>query len=378
MRKLLFPISICCLVFLTTACAPPMKDRFFWPPPPQQPQVEFIGVYSKTADLVTGFAKTLQDFSGESGKDAVFQPTAVVADGHGKVYVSDTTLNRIVEFDFVKGHAGDFISQGIERPFGLDIDSKGNLYVVERGSAEVSVFTPEGALLYTFGKGELSEPMRITVDEVHGRLYVSDREDHQVKVFTSDGQFLQSIGGTKGLRSGLDGQFNAPNDLEVDRDGNLYVCDQLNARIQIFDQNGAFLRKFGTRGDQIHNFEAPMGIAIDNSGRLWIVDIRKGALLTYSNTADPQFLFATLGPNETPGQYNLRSPMDVYIDKNNRIYVADGLLHRISVWQVLDDPYLSQHPLPTNWLQRTDVLDRWYRESGATPPKNTPTEASKP
>jgi len=365
MRILLLPISLCCL-FLATACAPP-RERFFWPPPTEQPMIEFIGVYTTGEDLLTGVAKTFAGFTGGSG-EGVYQPTAVVADGHGKVYVSDSEFNKVVLFDFVKESYTEYINEGLKKPFGLALDSKGNLYVVERQGKAIAVFSPDKSLLFKFGEKELGEPIRIAVDEERGRIYVSDRKDHQVKVFSLTGQFIQSIGNKEGLRSNVDGEFNGPNDLVVDGNGNLYVCDQINSRVEIFDPSGAFLRKFGIRGDQNHTFEAPMGIALDNANNIWVADIRKGSLMTFSNTTDPKFLLATYGPSTSPGLYNMKSPMDVFIDKNNRLYVADGLAHRISVWQVLDEAYLAQHPLPADWMQRTNVIERWYKESGEKPP----------
>ena len=368
MRRLLLPISACCLVFLTTACAPPARERFFWPPPPEQPQVEYIGVYRSSNEMTSGAAKALMSVTGGTEQLPLNQPTAIVADDHGKVFVSDSEFNKILLFDFVKKSYGDYITEGLKKPFGLDIDSKGNLYVVERKGAVVKVFSPERALLRSFGAGQLKEPIRVAVDDERGRIYVSDLMDHQVKVFSLDGQFIRFLGDENGFRSEADGEFNRPNGVTVDAAGNLYVCDQLNARIQVFDPTGAFIRKFGIRGDTLNTFEAPTGLTFDNAGRLWITDLRKGALLTYSVGTDPQYLFATYGPTDTFGRYNLRSPMDISIDKNSRIYVADSLGDRISVWQILDAPYLSEHPLPADWLQRTDIIDRWYRESGETPP----------
>ena len=367
MRIFLFPVSICFLIVLTTACAP-TTERFFWPPPPDQPKVEFIGVYSRSIDMMSGFQRTLFGLSGGTGQGA-YQPTAVVADSRGRVYASDSEFNKIVLYDFANKRIVDYLNIGLKQPFGLALDSKENLYVVERQGREVSVFNPEGYPLFSFGQKELGEPIRIAIDEERGRIYVSDRKDHQVKVFTLAGEFIQALGGEKGVRSEKDGEFNGPNDMVVDQAGILYVCDQFNARIQVFDASGTFLRKFGIRGDQLSNFEAPMGIALDRSGTIWIADIRKGALLTYSNTTDPQYLFAIYGPSDNLGPYNLRSPLDIFIDKNNRIYVPDGLAHRISVWQILDEAYLAQQPLPANWLERTDVMDLWYRDSGINPPK---------
>lgn len=367
--RILFAIPLCCLAIFMTACSPTLdRERFFWPAPPEKPQVEFIGVYSDSSSMKTGAAKAMQFITGADRKNGVYQPTAVTADGEGRVYASDSEFNRIVIFDFTTNTFGDYINEGLKKPYGLALDRNRNLYVVEREGA-VKVITPGRTILRTIGQGELKEPLRIALDEERGRLYVSDLADQQVKVFTLEGQFVQAIGGEKGVRSQADGEFNRPNDLAVDRDGNLFVCDQLNARIQVFDPSGKFLRKFGVRGDMLNTFEAPMGIAIDNSNNIWIADLRKGALLTYSNTSDPQYLFATYGPSDDEGLYNLRTPMDVFIDKNSRIYVADSLTHRISVWQQLDEAYLAKNPLPPDWMQRTDILDRWFRESGEIPPE---------
>lgn len=378
MRIRFFPVSLCCLFFLTTACAPVAKDRFFWPLPPEQPRIEFIGVYNNESHMLTGnFDSMSYAFTGGSGK-SLRQPIAVAADGHGKVYVSESVKNTVKVLDFVKRTIDDYNSTGFKLPFGLDIDRKGNLYVVERGGGFVSVFNPERAPLLTFGAGELGEPIRIAIDDERGRIYVSDRKDHQIKVFNLEGKLIQSIGGAKGVRSSEPGEFNGPNDLEIDRAGNLYVCDQLNARIQVFDPAGAFVRTFGVRGDQIHNFEGPMGIALDTFGNLWIADIRKSSLITYTSDTPQQLLMLTHGPAPTEGRYSFKSPMDIFIDQNNRIYVADGLAQRLSVWQILDDPYLAQHPVPENWLQRTDIVELWYRDSNLTPPKKDPTAEKKP
>lgn len=378
MRIFFLLTSVCCLLFLTTACTPGIDHRFFWPLPPEEPRIEHIGVYSSAEDMITGNLGAIAQALTGGTSQPLRQPTAVAADGQGKVYVTDTVKNMVKVFDFGKHSIEDYNSTGFKMPFGLDVDSKGNLYVVERGGLIVSVFGPDRTPLFSFGEGELGEPIRIAVDDERGRIYVSDRKDQQIKVFSLDGKLIQSIGGEKGVRSALEGEFNGPNDLEVDAAGNLFVCDQLNARIQTFDPTGAFVRTFGVRGDQIHNFEGPMGIAIDNSGNLWIADIRKAALITYTAQTPPQLLMLTHGPVASEGKYSFKSPMDIFIDKNNRIYTADPLARRISVWQILDEPYRAQHPVPANWQQRTDVKDLWYRDSGVTPPKEDATAAKKP
>lgn len=375
MRILFLPISLVCLFFLTTACAP-VKERFFWPLPPDEPKLEFIGVYGKAEDMLTGSFDVIAHSLTGTTVQPLRQPTAVAADSRGIVYVSDSIRHRVLIFDFARKTIED-LSSDLKLPFGLDVDSKDNLYVVQREGRQVSVFDSEHTLLFHFGKGELGEPIRIAVDDERGRIYVSDRQDQQIKVFSLEGKLIQTIGGAKGVRSEFDGEFNWPNDLEIDRAGNLYVCDQLNARIQVFDHSGAFVKKFGTRGDKNYNFEGPMGIGIDTSDNLWIADIRKAALLTH--TAQPQFLMATYGPAASGGNYSFISPMDIFVDKKNRIYVADSLARRISILQFLDEAYLAQHPVPANWQQRTDALEIWYRDSGVVPPaKQKPAAPEKP
>jgi sugar lactone lactonase YvrE len=376
MRKLFFLLSGCLILF-TSACAPVVQERFFWPPPPDEPKVEFIGNYTGSEDIPKkGVAELARSVSGGTGEKLI-QPSGVAAGAHGKIFVSDSTSGKVFLFDFEKGSVTS-LEFKFKMPFGLAVDSKENLYVVDRGEPIVRVFSPQLDPLFSFGGKDLTEPIRIAVDEERGRIYVSDRKVHQVKVFTLSGELIQSIGGT--APGEIDGYFYRPNGLAIDRAGNLYVCDHLNARVQVFDPSGKFLRKFGTRGDLLNNFEAPMGIAFDRDNRLWIMDLRKGTLLNYDLSGEePKFLFAVYGAAPAPqAKFNFYGGVAVAIDENNRIYVADALARRLSAWQILDKPYLTQHPLPKNWMDRTDVWDIWYRDGGVAPPKETPAAAPKP
>lgn len=389
MRKLSLSLSLGSLLLLTTACSAPVEDRFFWPIPPEEPRVEFIGHYSNPRDLTKGgFAQTLQGLSGGS-EPLLHQPYGVAGDGRGKVYVAEGIMDRVRLLDFVEG-AMKSVNQEFRFPMGLDVDSKGNIYVVNRArllaqmkkdeargkkttknEARVTVLSPEQIPLFSFGEGELKEPMFIAVDDERGRIYVSDQITHQVKVFNLRGQLIQTLGIEK--PGGADGQFHRPQGLAVDRAGNLYVSDQLNFRIQVFDPSGAFVKKFGVSGDNIDAFEGPMGLAFDNLGQLWVADFRKAAIITYDVSGEvPAFLFATRGPSASKGTYCFYSPIDIYIDPSNRVYVSDLMGIRISVWQYLDKDYLAQHPIPPNWRQRTDLFSRWYEGSGLVPPKELP------
>lgn len=352
----------CCWLTLLAGCSAPAKARFFWPLPPDEPRLEFLGAYNSANGLNRSGLAVLSTVVTGGDIAPLWQPFALASDGKGKIYVSETKGNRVRVFDFTKGVYEDYRATGFDLPYGLTVDKAGNLYVIEQVKATVSVLNPERQLLFTFGQGDLGRPVRVAVDDARGRIYVSDGKDHQVKVFDLKGKLIQTLGGAAGERSGLPGEFNVPNGLAIDKDGNLYVGDQLNCRIQIFDPNGTYLRSFGTRGASDSQFESPMGMAIDKNGLLWIVDIRKAALFTYD--LNGTLLMSTRGPKASGGDFSFSTPVDVAVDDELRIYVLSNVNPRVTVLQYLHDDYLKTHPVPADWLTRDDVLKIWYEDSG--------------
>ncbi len=69
-----------------------------------------------------------------------------------------------------------------------------------------------------------------------------------------------------------DGQFNTPYHVATDADGNVYVADFNNHRLQKFDSNGVFIAKWGSNGTGDGQFNSPMGIAIDTTGNVYVAD----------------------------------------------------------------------------------------------------------
>jgi DNA-binding beta-propeller fold protein YncE len=124
-------------------------------------------------------------------------------------------------------------------------------------------------LLRTWGgngaaDGRFLSPGAIAVDG--GRVYVVEQGNNRVQVFDVNGKFLRKWGSAG---SG-DGQFNSPSGLTVE-DGQVYVTDGLNNRVQVFDVNGAFLRKWGSAGLGDGQFAFPIGIAIQQ-GQAYVAD----------------------------------------------------------------------------------------------------------
>ncbi|HZA23301.1 MAG TPA: 6-bladed beta-propeller, partial [Dehalococcoidia bacterium] len=78
-------------------------------------------------------------------------------------------------------------------------------------------------------------PWGIAIDR-QGDVYITDWRNDRVQKFTSDGRFIMAFG-----RSGTgEGEFNRPNGITVDADGDIYVCDWMNDRVQVFDSQGNY------------------------------------------------------------------------------------------------------------------------------------------
>jgi len=94
---------------------------------------------------------------------------------------------------------------------------------------------------------------------LNGRIYSTDYGNHRVQVFNSDGKFLFKFGS----KGNGDSQFNYPCGIFVDKRGRIIVVDSDNHRIQVFNSRGEFLFKFGSYGKEDGQFKYPHGVVVD-------------------------------------------------------------------------------------------------------------------
>src|SRR6185437_3088924 len=120
---------------------------------------------------------------------------------------------------------------------------------------------------YGHGEGQLSGPEGIALSD--GEIYVADLENKRVEEFSPAGRYLSQFGvaGT-----GV-GQFQAPWGIATAPvTGDLYVVDDYQSRVLQFSPDGKFLAEFGTWGTAKDQFEAPTGIAVNAAGTIYIAD----------------------------------------------------------------------------------------------------------
>jgi DNA-binding beta-propeller fold protein YncE len=182
----------------------------------------------------------------------------------------------------------------------------------------------------------LVDPVGIALDTANRFLYVVDTQQDQVIVYDADTlKLLRRIGtGGKNHYLTTPGDFGAPQGVAVDNDGNVYVTDTLNNRVEIFDADGNFISLFGKHGDGPGTFARPKGIAVDGDGHIWVADEmedrlqvfnREGQLLTYIGT----------GHGELPGQF--KALVGVAIDKQNRVFTTEQDPGRLQVFRYVTD-----------------------------------------
>jgi sugar lactone lactonase YvrE len=123
-------------------------------------------------------------------------------------------------------------------PRGIAVDGAGNVYATDPGNDRIEKFNSTGTFLSKWGKlgpndGELNSPSGVTVDGA-GDVYVADTYNHRMQRFDSEGTFLTRF---NLVPEGNNGNFNrlkAPYGAAFDSDGNIYVADTYNHRIQKF------------------------------------------------------------------------------------------------------------------------------------------------
>ncbi|MHC4989770.1 MAG: SMP-30/gluconolactonase/LRE family protein, partial [Planctomycetota bacterium] len=135
-----------------------------------------------------------------------------------------------------------------------------------------------------------------------------------------------------GERGETPGGFNFPTFLTVDGDV-LWVADAMNFRVQRFDVvSGKYLGSFGSLGDAPGEMPRIKGIAVDRDGHLWVADGHLDRVSLYD--LDGSFLLSIGGSGTGPAEFSF--PAGIAADEDGRVVVADSLNRRLKIFRVLE------------------------------------------
>lgn len=246
-------------------------------------------------------------------------------------------------------HAIGQLSQsgaGFNNPVDVAAVEDGRLYVLNRsnmahaemGFLRVTICTIDEEYIgqfttYGYGDGELVWPTSVAADRRSGLVYVSDERRHDIQVFDRDGAFVRRFG----EHGSGPGQLNRPAGLAVDGEGNVLVTDALNNRVQVFSSEGRLLGGWGERGHDPGQFNMPWGIATDGQGRVYVVDWRNSRVQQFDGHGT--YLGSFGGPGDGDGA--LDRPAGVAVDSVGNVYVSDFGRDRVQVYASDGSPLVT-------------------------------------
>jgi peptidylamidoglycolate lyase len=211
---------------------------------------------------------------------------------------------------------------------GVAVDSHNHVFVFHRAenswatdktkvipSATVMCFDGStGKLLSSWGQNRFVLPHGLRVDS-HDHVWVTDLGLQQVLEFSHDGELLLTLGTERS--AGLDaGHFNRPTDVGFAPDGSILVSDGYgNSRIAKFAADGHFLLDWGRKGNGPGEFDTPHGVVVDTQGHVYVAD-RGNARIQVFNL-NGEFI-------RSWSSTELGRPWALTLGSDNRLYVVDG------------------------------------------------------
>ena len=231
-------------------------------------------------------------FGGDGGpatQARLFLPYGVAVDGAGNLYIADQYNHRIRKVDSTGtittiagtgerrfgGDGGPAIQAQLDEPTGVVVDGAGNLYIADLANHRIRKVDSTGTITTIAGTGEqgfggndgpasqahLFFPIAVAVDGA-GTLYIADVGNHRIRKVDSTGT-ITTFAGTGERGFGGDGgpaiqaQLAAPSGVAVDEEGNLYIADQYNNRIRRVDSTGTITTHCGNGGARLQRGQRP-------------------------------------------------------------------------------------------------------------------------
>ena len=232
-------------------------------------------------------------------------PWGIAVAPNGHTFIADHTNHQIHVFDEQRKHIRSFGQPGsgngqLQNPEGVAVDAEGLVYVADYGNSRIEVFREDGTFVRQFGTGELGRPWRVTVN--NKLVYVGEWFNCRIAIFTLEGQLIRTIGS----QGSGPGQFNSPTAPAISTDGDMYVADDYNHRIQVFNSDGVYQREFG--GGQVKN---PYDILITADGHVLVADYGNNCVVIFNTTGQIIHSF------QVPSQ-----PYGLAIDHNGDLLVT--------------------------------------------------------
>ncbi|KPA16221.1 hypothetical protein MHK_003572, partial [Candidatus Magnetomorum sp. HK-1] len=258
-------------------------------------------------------------------------PSAVDIDSNGNIFILEKSNARISVFTSSEAfsysiyYTGSSNDQGVlNYPDDLDVSS-GKIYVADTFNSRIQVFnSSSGAYDYSIDCGGM--PKGIKVDDSSGKIYASIEASDIIKVYSNSGNFEYTIG--SGNSDDAPGSIDGPQSMDIDSDGNIYVAESNNKRVSVFSSAGIFQYSI------TYNFDYPIDVAVDNDKNIYVLDNSNGNIKAFSSDREFQYMYGSSGnvDGSIAGNNLFSYPSSLTVDNNGKIYVADKGNQRVQIY----------------------------------------------
>lgn len=250
--------------------SPSARAAVFYPPPPDAPRIHHLATFTGERDVAAPDSEFARFIVGaDANAQQLRQPYGAALYG-SKLYVADSKAPGLAIFDLAKRRFTLMTGSGhgrMKRPINVTIDRDGTKYVTDTGRDQILVYDRDDRFLGALGDEGQTRPVDVAI--AGERLYVVDIKNHQVQVLDKrSGQPLARFG----KPGSQPGELFQPTNIAIGPDGDVYVVDTGNFRVQRFTSAGKPVRVYGEVGITPGSFARPKGIALDKAGRLYVVD----------------------------------------------------------------------------------------------------------
>ncbi|PKV50332.1 NHL repeat-containing protein [Aquimarina sp. MAR_2010_214] len=296
---------------------------------------------------------TSAQFSTPIGVDVDSNGNIYVADRNNNVIRKITPAGVVSTFaGSTFGYAdGTGTAAKFHAPYGIAIDANDNIYVGDYINHRIRKITPAGVVTTLAGSGvvgsadgtgtaaQFNEPYGLDVDS-NGNIYVADYGNNRIRKITPAGVVTTLAGSSSGFADGTGtaAMFKAPHDVAVDNNDNVYVTDGFNHRIRKITPVGVVTTFAGTNqgfadgtGTQAR-FNTPEGITIDNSGNLYVTDRSNHCIRKITSTGVVSILAGSNDfgfVNGTGATARFRQPAGITVNASGVFYVTDESNHSV-------------------------------------------------